>query len=93
MATKSVEPQNSTAAAGESRLGVGPQLPTALAFVVQLAAGSDIDGGHLLGRVEHVRSGRRVAFASAGELIDRLCDLVRSTGSATAAPSAASKGD
>jgi hypothetical protein len=45
------------------------RFPQAKAFVVQLGDGADVPGGRLLGRVEHVATGRAARFGSPRELV------------------------
>jgi hypothetical protein len=45
-----------------------PALPHARTFVVQLSSDADPGHGRLVGRVEHVDSGRSTRFASAEEM-------------------------
>ncbi len=45
------------------------RLPQAKAFVVQLGEAADVPRARLLGRVEHVATGRAVRFGSRRELL------------------------
>ncbi|MBX3025136.1 hypothetical protein KF840_09520 [bacterium] len=47
-----------------------PKLVPYAAFVIQLATGFDPAAGAVVGRVEHVLSGRAARFASVPELLD-----------------------
>ena len=47
---------------------VASALPNQRVFVIQLTADADPGHGFLVGRVEHVPSGRRVRFASGEEM-------------------------
>jgi hypothetical protein len=46
------------------------------AFVVQFVTGSDLHGGAVGGRVEHVASGRHARFGSVEELLRFLGDVL-----------------
>src|SRR5689334_8437039 len=46
------------------------------AFVVQFVAGSDLRGGAVSGRVEHVATGRNARFASVDELLRFIADIL-----------------
>ena len=52
-----------------------PRLPAERAFVVMLSADCRPTDAELRGRVEHVRSGRAVHFASLAELLAFLAEL------------------
>jgi hypothetical protein len=52
-----------------SRSGAGPRLTPDGAFVVQFETGSDLAGGSVGGRVEHIQSGRAAQFHSLDELL------------------------
>ena len=52
------------------------RLSQAGAFVVQFLAGSDVGGGNVGGRVEHVASGRSLRFASIDELLRFFGDVL-----------------
>ena len=45
------------------------RFPQAKAFVVQLGDEADVPRGRLLGRVEHVTTGRAARFGSSAELV------------------------
>lgn len=45
-------------------------LPVGRAFVVQIEAGADLATGRLVGRVEHVVSGRATRFRSLRQLVE-----------------------
>jgi len=47
-------------------------LPYERAFVVQLGSRAGVGGGPLVGRAEHLASGRSRRFASLGELLEFL---------------------
>ena len=55
-------------------------LPADRAFVVQLRADTDFDGGPVTGRVEHVSSGAAALFDSVEELIAWMRDAVQRGG-------------
>lgn len=61
-----------------------PALPAWKAFVVQFDREADLSADHCGGRIEHLASGRRVAFHSPDELLHALRDLLRSLGDAAA---------
>ena len=46
-----------------------PLLTPAGIFVIHLRSDSDVSREHLIGRVEHVKSGDREAFVSLGDLL------------------------
>lgn len=51
------------------REGDNLQLTPQRAFVIQFRADTDVTSGHLVGRVEHVVSGRSVRFATLDALL------------------------
>jgi hypothetical protein len=54
----------------------GPTLPTQLAFVVQFAAETAVEGGRFVGRVEHVVSGQAQRFHTLEELLAWLTQML-----------------
>lgn len=49
-----------------------PSLPVDRAFLLQLAGDIDLEGTEVSGRIEHVRTGEAVHFASMPELLSFL---------------------
>lgn len=60
----------------EDRLTLSPER----AFVVQFRAGTQVDEGPFVGRVEHVRSGQAVRFESREELLAFIARLLARRG-------------
>lgn len=54
----------------DSTWDLPPKLVPHAAFVIQLATGFDPANGAVVGRVEHVLSGRAARFGSVPELLD-----------------------
>jgi hypothetical protein len=48
------------------------------AFVVQLLEGAPVSSASVVGRIEHVASGRAARFASAAQLVDFMAAALRS---------------
>ena len=49
--------------------------PSARSYVLKLHRDCQPQQGDLRGRVEHIATGRHFDFASAAELLERLCDV------------------
>lgn len=56
------------------------ELSTQGAFVVQFRRGSDVERGHLVGRVEHVASGEVAHFRSLEQLLIFVGRVLRTVG-------------
>jgi hypothetical protein len=56
------------------------------AFVVQLRAGTDFSTGRVMGRAEHIASGRSGQFESAGAMLELLARLLEQAQPHRAAP-------
>jgi hypothetical protein len=52
-------------------------LPNERVFVIQLSSHADPGDGRLVGRVEHVQSGRSTRFASSEEMIGFFVSVLR----------------
>ena len=55
-------------APGRERVRTPPALPAWKAFVVQFSRETGVEPGTYSGRIEHLGTGQRARFASAGEL-------------------------
>ena len=59
--------------------GIDRPLPVRRAFVLQLRADAEVGRGVLVGRIEHVASGRVAHFESLAELLRFIADAAGST--------------
>lgn len=60
----------------KQKAGATPPLLPELAFVVQFREGTDLKGGHIEGRVEHVRSGQATRFSSLEDLLAFMAQIL-----------------
>ena len=72
--------------AADRRVGDGPSLPYARAFVVQFSAETDGKLERVAGRIEHLQTGRRKRFTSIYDLLACLAALFPEENRATAKP-------
>ena len=61
----------------KSQLEQSPTFAPAQAFVVQFGRGAALDTGHVVGRVEHVVSGKAARFQSLDELVAFMSEVLR----------------
>ena len=70
----------------KSQLEPPPAFAPARAFVVQFGRETDVDTGHMAGRVEHVVSRRTARFQSVDELLVFMTEVLREVASSSHYP-------
>jgi hypothetical protein len=70
----------------KTQLEQSPSFAPAQAFVVQFGRETDLDTGHMAGRVEHVVSGKVGRFQSLDELVAFMTEVLREVPSTSRHP-------